>query len=136
MAVLQICRREVDLVDTDESAWAAAERMVQRGAGSLVVVNQQRRPIGIVTDRDLVVKVMAAEKFARTTRVRDIMTSPVIMVLESDSVSRAYEVTRASGIRHLPVVDPVGRLVGILSLDEILSHLTRDPASVYGAAKS
>jgi CBS domain-containing protein len=126
MTVLQICQRDVDLVDLDESAWAAAERMHQRAVGSLIVLDRLHQPIGIVTDRDLVVKVLAAEKAPRTTRVRDIMTTPVKTVLESASIEWALSAMRDGEIRRLPVVDGEGRLVGVLALDDILAVLASE----------
>jgi CBS domain-containing protein len=126
MTVSQVCQRQVDLVDLDESAWTAAERMHQRAVGSLIVLNRERHPIGIVTDRDLVVKVIAAERVPRTTRVRDIMTSPVKTVLESASLEWALALMRDVEIRRLPVVDGGGRLVGILALDDVLAHLANE----------
>jgi CBS domain-containing protein len=120
MTVLQVCRRDVDLVDLDESAWAAAERMRQRSVGSLVVLNDQNQPIGIVTNRDLVEKVLAPERSSRTTRVRDIMAAPVKTVPDQASVEWALTIMRDSQIRRLPVIDGEGRLVGLLTLDDIL----------------
>jgi CBS domain-containing protein len=120
MTVLQICRRDVDLVDPDESAWAAAERMHQRSVDALVVLNRLNQPVGIVTNRDLVEKVLAPEKSPRTTRVRDIMTTPVQTVPDQASVEWALAMMRDSAIRCLPVVDGEGRLVGVLTLEDIL----------------
>jgi len=126
MTVLQICQRDVDLVDLDESAWAAAERMHQRSVGSLIVLNRLNQPIGIVTDRDLVVKILAPEKSPRTTRVRDIMTAPVKTVLDDASVEWALSVMRDGEIRRLPVVDGEGRLVGVVTLDDVLTMLAHE----------
>ena len=123
MLVSQICQRDVDLVDLDESAWAAAERMRQRAVGSLIVLNRIKQPIGIITDRDLVVKVLAVERSARTTRVRDIMTEPVKTILESASIEGVLSRMRSCSMRRLPVVDREGRLVGVVTLDNILSLL-------------
>ena len=126
MTVSQICRREVDLVDPGESAWAAAERMLRRGVGSLIVLDQDRHPVGIVTDRDLVAKVMAPEHMPRMTRVRDIMTAPVKTIADKSSVAVAFAVMRDSGVHYLPVVDDEDKLVGILTLGEVLAHLARE----------
>jgi CBS domain-containing protein len=126
MAIGGICRRDVDLVDLDESAWAAAERMLQRSVGSLIVINRFQQPIGIVTDRDLVVKVLAPERLPRTTRVREIMTAPVKTVLEDASVESALGLMRSAEVRRLPVVDPEGRLIGVVTLDDILSLLATE----------
>jgi CBS domain-containing protein len=126
MSVGEICRREVDLVDPDETAWAAAERMWRREVGSLIVLDQERRPIGVVTARDLVVRVLAAERQPRATRVRDIMTTPVKTVTDTMSVSRAFALMRQQTIRRLPVVDTAGKLVGMLAQRDILNHLAGD----------
>jgi CBS domain-containing protein len=126
MTIARICRRDVDLVDLDESAWAAAERMLQRSVGSLVVINRFQQPIGIVTDRDLVVKVLAPERLPRTTRVREIMTGPVKTALETDTIESALMLMRGGEIRRLPVVDTVGRLVGVVTLDDILALLASE----------
>ncbi len=131
MTVSRICRREVDLVDLNESAWAAAERMLQRAVDSLIVLDRDRHPIGIVTEWDLVVKVIAAEKRPRTTRVRDIMTAPVRTILDSTSLPQALSLIRGDGLRHLSVVDGEGKLVGILTLDDILSYLTRESGDFH-----
>ena len=126
MTISQICQRDVDLVDQDESAWAAAERMHQRSVGSLIVLDRYRQPIGIVTDRDLVVKVLAAEKSPRTTRVRDIMAAPVKTVLETSTVEWTLSLMRSGEVRRLPVVDGEGRLVGVVTLDDVLSLLASE----------
>jgi len=130
MSVLHVCRRDVDLVDLDESAWAAAERMSQRLVGSLVVLNRLNQPVGIVTCRDLVEKVLAAEKSPRTTRVRDIMTTPVRTVPDQASLEWALAIMRDNAIRRLPVVDGEGRLVGMLALEDILRALPGDPPEI------
>lgn len=126
MSIAEICRREVDLVDPDETAWTAAERMLRRDVGSLVVLDQDRRPIGIVTARDLVVRVIAAERQPRMTRVRDIMTTPVETILDTVSVAHALTTMRQQTLCRLPVVDAAGKLVGMLALSDLLSHLAGD----------
>ena len=130
MTVSQICHSAVDLVDLDESAWAAAERMLQRAVGSLIVLNRERQPIGIVTNRDLVVKVMATERLPRMTRVRDIMTSPVKTILNTSTVPWALSLMRSGEVRRLPVVDGGGKLVGILTLNDVFSYLARKPGDI------
>jgi CBS domain-containing protein len=126
MSVGRICQRDVDLVDLDESAWAAAERMHQRSVGSLIVLNEDRQPVGIVTDRDLVINVLAHEREPRTTRVRDIMTAPVKSISEDGAIETALSLMRSGEFRRMPVVDREGRLVGVLTLDDVLSLLAEE----------
>ncbi len=120
MGILRICRCDVDLVDPDESAWAAAERMHQRSVSSLIVLNRLGQPAGIVTNRDLVEKVLASERPPRATRVRDIMTSPVKTVPDQASIEWAWAIMRDGAVGCLPVVDGQGRLVGLLTRDDLL----------------
>jgi CBS domain-containing protein len=126
MSVGRICQRDVDLADLDESAWAAAERMHQRSVGSLIVLNENRQPIGIVTDRDLVINVLAHEKEPRTTRVREIMTAPIKTIGEDAGIESALSLMRSGEFRRMPVVDRAGRLVGVLSLDDVLTLLAEE----------
>ena len=130
MSVGRICQRDVDLADLDEIAWAAAERMHQRSVGSLLVLNENRQPIGIVTDRDLVVNVLAHEREPRTTRVRDVMTAPVKTVGEDAAIEYAISMMRSGEFRRLPVIDREGRLVGVLTLDDILTLLAEEFADI------
>ena len=74
MSVGRICIREVDIIDESESAQVAASRMHARKTGTLVVLNRDRMPIGIVTDRDLTVRVLAEAKDPVQTTIRDVMT--------------------------------------------------------------
>ncbi len=130
MSVGRICQRDVDLADLDESAWAAAERMHQRSVGSLLVLNEDRQPIGIVTDRDLVVNVLAHEREPRTTRVREVMTTPVKTISEDAAIEQAISMMRSGEFRRLPVIDYDGRLVGVLTLDDILTLLAEEFADI------
>jgi len=123
MTVSRVCRRNVDLVDLNESAWAAAERMFQRNADTLMVIDELKRPLGVVSARDLVVKVIASERSPRTTRVRDIMTAPVPTIPEFSSAEWVLGEILSSGLMQLPVVDAEKRLVGTIVLEDVLAYL-------------
>jgi CBS domain-containing protein len=123
MTVSQICQRDVDLVDLDESAWAAADRMQRRSVGVLFVLNKLKQPIGMVTDGDLVVKVLAPEKSPRTTRVRDILQTPVQAIPQTLPIHGLLPIFRAGRVSRLPVVDHAGKLVGVVTLDDVLALL-------------
>ena len=117
----KICCRDVDLVESDESAYTAAKRMAARGVGTLVVLDESRRPCGIVTDRDLVTRVLATGRDPETTWVRDLVSAPVHEVCDDASLEEAVRVMRAAHCRRLAVVDAQRRLVGIVSLDDVLA---------------
>lgn len=125
MSVGRICTREVDTVRFDESALEAARRMRDRQVGSLVVVDENR-PVGIVTDRDLAVRVLAAGVDAAGCRVSEVMTPSPTTAREEDSIEAALGFMRAGRFRRLPVVGVDGGLVGILALDDVLELVAEE----------
>ncbi len=130
MDIGSLCQRRVDTARPDETARAAAQRMAARCVGSLVVVDARERPIGIVTDRDLMLRVVAADVDPRETQVRDIMTGHAETLPEDASVEEALAAMRAGGVRRLPIVGSDGSLVGIVSVDDVIAQLARDVAAV------
>lgn len=126
MSVGRICVREVDVVSLDESVRAAASRMHDRKVGTLVVVSSESVPIGMVTDRDLVTRVLAHGLSADEIQVADVMTEVPRTVHEEASIEDALAIMRAGSFRRVPVVDSNRHLVGLLSLDDILSLLAEE----------
>jgi len=126
MSVGRICVREVDIASPEESAQAAAERMSSRAVGSLVVVDEARRPVGMLSDRDLTVRVLAKSKDPRQTKVGEIMTAAPETVKDDTPIEQALAVMRRGPCRRLPVVDVDGKLLGLLSLDDILDLLAEE----------
>ena len=130
MLVKDICQRDVDTATERENVWVAAERMHQRTVGTLVIVDQKRRPVGMLTDRDLVVKVLVTGKRPNTTLVAAVMSSPIETVSVEASLEDALVKMSRCEIRRLPVVDHGGQLAGIISLDDIINRLTEDLTQV------
>lgn len=126
MSVGRFCVRVVDLATREESIQVAAHRMHARKVGTLVVVNQQKQPIGIITDRDMTVKVLAQGKDGTQTTVGDVMTPCPKTVREQTSLEDALVCMRATPCRRLPVTDATGTLIGVLSLDDILELLAEE----------
>jgi CBS domain-containing protein len=83
-------------------------------------------PVGIVTDRDLVVEIMAPAIDQTVVTVGDIMASELVTVRENAGLSETIEYMRAKGVRRVPVVDRNGALVGILALDDLLELLAEE----------
>ncbi|MCA9014153.1 MAG: CBS domain-containing protein [Planctomycetaceae bacterium] len=123
MTAGRICTRETDLVDADESVQVAAERMHARNVGTLIVLDQESHPIGMITDRDLALRIVAKGRDPIQTLVGEIMTRFPYNVNEETPIEMALSKMRAGGFRRLPVVDADGKLVGVLSLDDILELL-------------
>jgi CBS domain-containing protein len=126
MSVGRICIRSVDVADMNESASVVASRMHARNVGTLVVVDSDQRPLGIVTDRDLTVRVIAECRDPLQTTVGQIMSRLPRMVREEAPIEEALGIMRCGPYRRLPVVDRDRRLVGLLSLDDILDLLAED----------
>jgi CBS domain-containing protein len=126
MTVGRICQREVDLAQATEPVRVAARRMESRNVGSLVVIDEGERPMGILTDRDLVLRVVAEGLDADATLVAQVMTSQPRTVSEDTPIEDALGLMRSASVRRLPVVDRKGRLVGVVSLDDILSLLAEE----------
>lgn len=126
MTIGKICNRNVDTADASESVQTAAQRMGVRNVGSLVVLSELRRPVGILTDRDLAVRVVGAGRDPYTTRVEDVMTGDIEVVPETLSIEDGLKRMRSRGVRRLPVVSTGGDCVGILSMDDILAHLAHE----------
>jgi CBS-domain-containing membrane protein len=126
MSIGRICVRHVDVAKPEESVQAGAQRMQARKVGSLVVINRAYEPIGIVTDRDLTVRVLAAGRDASDTMLADVMTKDPTTVTSETPVEDALRLMRNGSFRRLPVVDEAGKLSGLLSLDDILDLLSHE----------
>lgn len=117
------CQSAVDVAAPTESVFQAAERMHQRTVGALVVVDNTNCPIGIVTDRDLTIRVIAAGRDCYTTSVRDVMSPSPTTIRPSATVAEALEVMNEGQFRRLPIVNELGHLIGLVTLDDILTGL-------------
>jgi CBS domain-containing protein len=126
MSAGRICVREVDLADPEECVQVAASRMHSRNVGTLIVLNDAKQPIGILTDRDLAVRVVAEGRDPYATTVSEIMTEVPVTVAEDTPIEQALGVMRAGPYRRVPVVDNDGALVGLLSVDDVMDLLTEE----------
>lgn len=135
MAIGEICSREVVFVARSESCAQAARLMRENHVGSLVVVAKvgtPLMPIGMITDRDLAVGVMALGLDPEKTLVEAVMRPRIALVRENEGLGRAIALMRAEGVRRLPVVDADGNLVGVLAADD-LTELFADELSGLAA---
>ena len=126
MSVGRICVREVDLAEPNESVMEAALRMSARCVGSLMVLDEGSRPVGILTDRDLAIRVVGKGLDPVGTRVHDVMSKAPDCVQEETTIETALAYMRTGPYRRLPVVDQNGKLLGIVSLDDILELLSEE----------
>ena len=127
MTIGKICNRETVIITADRGIVEAARLMRDEHVGDLVVVEEvsgRRLPVGILTDRDLVVEILAKEIDLAAVTVGDIMTREPITARESDSIYDTMQRMRAKGVRRIPVVDAGGTLVGIVAVDDFLDLLS------------
>lgn len=126
MTIGRICVRDVDLAEEHETAQLVAQRMNVRSVGSLVVLDSDKHPTGILTDRDLAMKVVGRGLDPLSVTVAELMSTHPETATESTPIEDALRVMRSQGVRRLPVVDDAGQLVGVVSLDDILGLLAEE----------
>jgi CBS domain-containing protein len=111
--------RETWSVDAQAPVLAAVRIMAERGVGALPVL-QEGRLAGVVSERDYARKVVLRGRASADTPVAEIMNTPVVTVREDDGVRHCMELMTARRIRHLPVVDESGTMVGIISIGDLV----------------
>ena len=127
MRVGEVCNREVVVVEPNATLLEAAKLMRSQHVGDVVVVEGQDGhwiPVGILTDRDMVVALIAEEVALNAVSVGDVMSFELVIARESDSLYDTIEHMREKGIRRMPVVAENGSLVGILTVDDVLDLLS------------
>jgi CBS domain-containing protein len=123
MKVGEFCNRDVVVMRGDDSAQSAAALMREHHVGDVVVVADKdgvTTPVGIVTDRDLVLEVMTPGLDAKTLSVMDLVTEPLVVADNNLGLFDALELMRSKAVRRLPVVDDKGALQGILTVDDLV----------------
>jgi CBS domain-containing protein len=116
---------EIEVIEPDETIDVAVERMTSRHVGSLLVILDDRL-VGILTERDLLIRVLAARCDPRTTEVQDVMTQqPLVVIGPQATVAEALAIVTRSHCRHLPVVDG-DRILGVISAGDLTASLVKD----------
>lgn len=124
MRIADVCSHRVVCVAPETSVEDAARLMHDQDVGALVVVRAgKRKPIGIVTDRDLAVRAIAPGKNPRAVPVADVMTVSLATCRGNHELLNVMEMMRQRGIRRVPVVDAEGALIGIVTTDDLIGAL-------------
>jgi len=129
MNIGEICTIQTVTCTRDETVQGAALLMRKHHVGDLVVIDGadgQAVPVGIVTDRDIVVSVIALGLDPAGLQVDDIMSDDLLTCREDDDVYETIEHMRLRGIRRVPVVNGAGGLTGIVSVDDLLEFLAEE----------
>jgi CBS domain-containing protein len=132
-------QREVVTVDINDnpSVLDVAKLMAKHRIGSVVVVEySNNKPIGIITERDIIKKVSAQNKVADQVAVRHIMSSPLIAVKSIDSIDTAAEAMAKNKVKRLVVLEQDGTIIGVLSVSDIAKKLAKILTEDYSRYRS
>jgi signal-transduction protein with cAMP-binding, CBS, and nucleotidyltransferase domain len=135
MRIGDICTRKVVYCERDTRVPQVAQLMRNHNAGDVIVVDPARgegkvRPVGVVTDRDLVLEVLAQGVAPDALTAGELMHEGVSTAGENESVYDAVWQMRSRNVRRLPVVDDEGYLVGLLSFDDVIGFLSQEMAQI------
>jgi CBS domain-containing protein len=133
MNVGEICSREVVVMDGGESLREAVRLMRENHVGDVVITENRAGktlPVGILTDRDILIEVVAKDVPLDSLGVSDVMSSELLTVTESETEAEALAVMRHKGVRRAPVVDAGGALVGIVSIDDVIEVLAEQLGNI------
>ncbi len=134
MSIANLIQRPARWLPPDATCSEAARMMRDENIGS-VVVARDRQPLGIVTDRDLAVRVVAEGRDPDKLLLSDVMTDEPIFIGDDRSLDQAVAAMRDLAIRRVPVGDADGRLCGIVSMDDVLILLADQLGSLAGAIR-
>jgi CBS domain-containing protein len=129
MSIGEFCNRDVIVVEQNCTILEASRLMRKNHVGALVIVasgDGVNRPVGVITDRDLVVEVMAVDLAPQAVLVGEVMTETLYSVRESEGVFESMRLMRDHGVRRLPVVDNRGGLQGIVAIDDLIALLAEE----------
>ena len=133
MLLKDICTLDVVCCNPTTTVLAAARLMRHRHVGDVIVVDDpqtDQTPIGLVTDRDIVVEVLGKELDPAKVTVREIMRTPVVVAGTSEDVAQAIERMKLHGVRRIPIMDENLKLAGVVCLDDLLARLASDAAAL------
>jgi len=130
MRVSEAMTAGIRIAEPDEKIPHAAKKMRTQNIGSLPVV-EQGKLVGMVTDRDIVIRAVGANKDISETTVRDIMSDECFWCAENEELDDAVRIMEQYKVRRLPVMNDNKEIVGILSLEDVALHA---PASLTGEA--
>jgi CBS domain-containing protein len=135
MSLERFCRKPVVMISSHQSAYDAAVQMRERHVGAVVVVEDDR-PVGIVTDRDLVLRGILGGRDPNATPVRDVMSRHLTVLRSDDRIDDAVSSIRTAGVRRLPIVDSEGKAIGMVTLDDLFVLIAGELSVAVGAVQS
>ena len=135
-----VCKRAVVTVTPTDDLIAAAHLMREKHVGFLIVSEKTqytgKRVVGVLTDRDIVVAVLAQEVDAHALKVGDVMTRDPLLIEEGQSIEAVLHHMHEAGVRRVPVVDRSGALSGVLSIDDVLESIAEQLINIAGSIRN
>jgi CBS domain-containing protein len=135
MSLERVYKTEVVTVGPQATLLEVARLMRTQHVGSVIVV-EEHHPVGIVTDRDIVVKVVAAELDPKEVHAKELMVAPPSLINVNYDPLDVATIMRARGVRRLPVVDEQRHLLGIITLDDMLELLGKEISGLAEAIRT
>ncbi len=127
MSISKYVNREVITLSEDASLYDAAKLMKDKNIGALIIVKNKasdQTPVGILTDRDIVFKILDHEMELKKINVQDIYTRDLLTLKEHEGMEETIKAMCDKGVRRAPMIDEQGQLTGIITLDDLIIKLT------------
>jgi signal-transduction protein with cAMP-binding, CBS, and nucleotidyltransferase domain len=124
------------VANAGKSAQDVAEMMVKKKIGSVIVIDKNGHPIGIITERDMVKRVCSKDIAASRIKIEEIMSTPLITIMSYDSVDTASRIMIKNNIKRLAVLEEDNRIVGLLSVTDIIRRLAKILLDDYSRYRS
>ena len=137
MSIGEICTRDVIVADRKDSVLDVAKLMREYHVGDVVIVDQhkdQNLPVGIITDRDIVLELVAKEIDIGSVTAEDVMSTDLLIAEENEQVTGLVQQMQSKGVRRVPVVNAKGGLIGIVSEDDIIELIGEQVSNLVSLA--
>lgn len=125
MSIANFCSKEIIMIPKDASIQETAQRMKENNVGAVVVV-ENGKPLGVITDRDVVVEVVANGVGLDEVSAKDILAKDVLILKKEQGVHEAIKAMKDKHVRRAPVVDYAGKICGMVSMDDLLVLLAHE----------
>jgi len=137
MSLESLCRREIVCVRTSDKVIEATKLMEEKNVGSVVVVSEDK-PVGIMTDRDVMLRLVNKGRDPEKTSIRDVMSVEIITLKQNTGLYDALEQIKESksSVRRFPIVDENGTIKGIITLDDVVYLLGKEMSDVSSIIES
>ena len=136
MSIDRFCRKPVISAGPGDTIMEVARLMREHHVGAVVIVDESRRPVGMVTDRDIACRLAAEGLDPTAITARAIMTAPAATVPRSATIEQLSMLMRQRGVRRLPIVDPEDALVGFVALDDLTTLFVAELGQLVGAVRA